>query len=50
MVETLDIHGWPGQQISTGPVLNFVPTISADGQSVQVVMTARLNYWSQPPP
>jgi hypothetical protein len=49
-VQACDVHGWADQQYSTGPVLNFVPTISPDGQSVQMVIAARLNCWSQPPP
>ncbi len=44
-IMTVDMHQTPsGEEYSTGPVLDVVPTVSADGQSVQVVMTARLNY------
>jgi hypothetical protein len=49
--QALDIHSVAfGGQYSTGPVLNFIPTISPDGKSVQMVITARLNYHTQPPP
>jgi len=48
-IEALDIKSWAGQQISLGPALNCVPTISPDGQSVQMVTTARFNCWSLPP-
>ena len=33
-----------GKRYSTGPVLNFKPTISPDGQSVQMRIDARLDY------
>jgi RNA polymerase sigma factor (sigma-70 family) len=32
-----------GEPFSTGPVIDFIPTISADGQSVQLIMAAQLN-------
>ena len=33
-----------GEKYSIGPILDFVPTISADGQSFQLIMTANINY------
>ena len=44
-VSTLESHRTPsGENYSTGPTLNFLPIISSDGQSVQMVITAQLNY------
>jgi type II secretory pathway component GspD/PulD (secretin) len=44
-VQIVDMHETPsGEKYSTGPVLNFMPTISPDGQSVQMVIVAQLNY------
>ena len=44
-VLTLELHRTPsGENYSTGPRLNFLPIISPDGQSVQMVITAQLNY------
>jgi len=33
-----------GEKYSTGPVMDFIPTISPDGQSVQMVIASHLNY------
>jgi len=33
-----------GEPFSTGPVLDFIPTVSPDGQSVQVIFSAQLNF------
>lgn len=44
-IQTVDMHATPsGENYPTGPVLDFVPTVSADGESIHVVMTAQLNY------
>ena len=44
-VQTGDMHQTPsGEKYSTGPVIDFIPTISSDGQSVQVVMVPQLTY------
>jgi RNA polymerase sigma factor (sigma-70 family) len=48
-VQTVQIHQTPsGDEYSTGPVLDFIPTISPDGQSVRVVIGAQINYSLQP--
>jgi len=39
-----------GEKYSTGPVIDFIPTISEDGQSVRMVMVAQLNLPTQPLP
>ncbi len=33
-----------GEKYSTGPIIDFIPTISPDGQSVQMVIASHLNY------
>jgi DNA repair exonuclease SbcCD ATPase subunit len=38
-----------GEGYSTGIVMDFIPTIAADGQSVQMVIAAHLNYPIQLP-
>lgn len=44
-IQVVDIHSMPsGEKYSTGPVLDFIPTITPDGQSVQMVISAQLNY------
>ena len=44
-IQSVEMHTTPaGQKFPTGPVLDVFPTISPDGQSVQLVMTAQLNY------
>jgi type II secretory pathway component HofQ len=49
-VQIVDMHQTPsGEKYSTGPILNFMPTISPDGQSVQMVIVAQLNYPLLPP-
>lgn len=43
-IQVVDIHQLPsGENYFTGPVLDIVPTVSSDGQSVQVVLTAQVN-------
>lgn len=37
-----------GEKYSTGPVVDFIPIISPDGESVHVLVSAQLNYlWSR---
>ncbi len=49
-IQTVDIHQTPsGEKYSTGPVIDFIPTISPDGQSVQMVIAAQLSYLMQNP-
>ena len=44
-VQTVDMHQIPsGEKYSTGPVIDVIPTITPDGQSVQMVISAHLNY------
>ena len=44
-IQSVEIRSTPsGQKYPTGPVLDVLPTISPDGQSVLLVMTAQLNY------
>ncbi len=44
-VQVVAMHQTPsGENYSTGPVLDLIPTIEADGQSVQMVISAHLNY------
>ena len=44
-VQVVDLHQIPsGEKYSTGPVIDFIPTISPDGQSVQMVIASHLNY------
>lgn len=44
-VQMVDMHQTPsGEKYTTGPVLDFIPQISADGQSVQMTIVAQLNY------
>jgi len=50
-VQATEIRQLPsGEKYSTGPVIDFIPTISEDDQSVQLVMVAQLNLPTQPPP
>lgn len=43
-VQTVDIHTLPsGEKYSTGPVLDFIPTIAPDGKSVQMILSAQMN-------
>jgi len=39
-----------GEKYFTGPVVDFIPTISEDGQSVNLVMVARVNFPTHPLP
>jgi len=49
-VQTVDMHQTPsGEKYSTGPVVDFVPTIASDGKSVQMMISAHLNYLVQAP-
>ncbi len=44
-VQTVDMHQTPsGEKYSTGPVIDVIPTIAPDGQSVQLMISAHLNY------
>jgi type II secretory pathway component GspD/PulD (secretin) len=44
-IQIVDAHQTAsGEKYSTGPVIDFIPTISADGKSVQLVMVAQLNF------
>jgi len=44
-VQTTEMRQIPsGEKYSTGPILDFYPTVAADGQSVLLLMTAQLNY------
>jgi len=44
-VQMVDLHKTPsGERYSTGPILDFIPIITPDGESVQVLMSAQLNY------
>lgn len=44
-IQVVDIHSGPsGEKYSTGPVLDFIPTIAPDGQTVQMVFSAQLAY------
>jgi hypothetical protein len=38
-----------GKEYWTGPTIDIIPTISPDGQSVQMAIAAQLNYLVQPP-
>jgi hypothetical protein len=49
-VRTVDMHQTPpGEKYSTGPVIDIIPTIAADGQSVQLLISAHLDYPMQVP-
>jgi len=49
-VETVDTHQTPsGEKYSTGPVIDLIPSIASDGQSVQMMISAHLNYLVQAP-
>jgi hypothetical protein len=49
-IQAVDVRQTPsGEKYTTGPAIDFIPTISPDGQSVQLVMTAQLNYPIQIP-
>ena len=37
-----------GEEYSIGPVIDFIPTISENGQSVQMVMVAQVNFPTRP--
>lgn len=44
-VQTVELRQIPsGEKYTTGPIINFIPTVAADGESVQIVMTAQLSY------
>lgn len=48
-IQAVDIHALPsGQRYPTGPVIDFIPTISHDGEGIELVMTAQLDYPVQP--
>lgn len=50
-VQTVDQYQTlSGQKYSTGPVIDVIPTISADRQSVQMMLSAHLNYRVQARP
>jgi RNA polymerase sigma factor (sigma-70 family) len=50
-VVSIETHSTPsGEKYSTGPVIDFIPTISEDGQSVKMVMVAQLNLSTHLPP
>ncbi len=50
-VQIVDTHNLPsGEEYTTGPVLEFFPTVSPDGQSVQVTIGAQINLPIQSPP
>ncbi len=43
-VSATDMNQTPsGEKYSTGPVIDMIPTISPDGQSVQMIITSQLN-------
>jgi RNA polymerase sigma factor (sigma-70 family) len=49
-VQTVDLHQTlSGEKYSTGPVIDVIPTISSDRQSVQMMISAHLNYPVQAP-
>lgn len=37
-----------GEKYSIGPVIDFIPTISEDGQSVKMIMVAKVNFSTLP--
>ena len=44
-IQSADMRQTPsGEKYSTGPIIHYVPTISGDRQSLQLVMLAQLNY------
>lgn len=44
-VQVVEVRATPsGEKYALGPILDVIPTVSSDGESVQVVMTAQLNY------
>ncbi len=44
-IQVVGQHSTPsGQKYTTGQVVDVIPTVSPDGQSVQLVMTAQLSY------
>jgi RNA polymerase sigma factor (sigma-70 family) len=48
-VQTVNAMRTPsGEEYTTGPILDFIPTIAPDGQSVQLVLMAQLNYLIPP--
>ena len=43
-VQSIEIRQLPsGEKYSTGPIIDFIPTISQDGQSVNLVMVSQIN-------
>ncbi len=47
-IQSVDSHqtAW-GDKYQTGPVIDIIPTIGSDGQSVQMMIAAHLNYPAQ---
>jgi RNA polymerase sigma factor (sigma-70 family) len=47
-IQNVDSHqtAW-GDKYQTGPVIDIIPTIGSDGQSVQMMIAAHLNYPAQ---
>jgi RNA polymerase sigma factor (sigma-70 family) len=44
-IQDVEMYQIPsGEKYSTGPVLDVIPTISPDGQSVQMIIDSHLNY------
>jgi len=44
-IQVVDLHQTPsGEKYTTGPVLDIIPTINPDGESVHLVLASHLNY------
>lgn len=49
-ISVTDTRNIGGKDFTTGPVINFIPKISADGQAVELEMSAVLTLLRQPTP